>query len=42
MSYYTNFQIFGLIFGAVTWLRHLIIGENAPLRVVYDSINLLG
>ncbi|KAK4430369.1 protein PIN-LIKES 7 [Sesamum alatum] len=34
--------IFGLIFGAVTWLRNLIIGENAPFRVIDDSIKLLG
>ncbi|KAI3451351.1 hypothetical protein Pfo_008016 [Paulownia fortunei] len=34
--------IFGLVFGAVTWLRNLIIGENAPLRVMDDSIKLLG
>ncbi|KAK6150291.1 hypothetical protein DH2020_015223 [Rehmannia glutinosa] len=34
--------IFGLIFGAVAWLRNLIIGENAPLRVIDDSIKLLG
>lgn len=37
-----KFQILGLIFGAVTWFRNLIIGENAPLRVVHDSIELLG
>ncbi|XP_012844878.1 PREDICTED: uncharacterized protein LOC105964917 [Erythranthe guttata] len=34
--------IIGFIFGAVTWLRELIIGENAPLRVINDSIKLLG
>ncbi|KAL0396119.1 UNVERIFIED_CONTAM: protein PIN-LIKES 7 [Sesamum calycinum] len=34
--------IIGLIFGGVTWLRNLIIGENAPLRVIDDSIKLLG
>ncbi|KAG8383711.1 hypothetical protein BUALT_Bualt04G0042300 [Buddleja alternifolia] len=34
--------ILGLIFGAVTWLRNLLIGENAPLRVIDDSIKLLG
>ncbi|KAL7104132.1 hypothetical protein ACP275_08G225000 [Erythranthe tilingii] len=33
--------IFGLIIGAVSLLRNLIIGENAPLRVIYDSIELL-
>lgn len=35
-------QILGLIFGATTWLRNLIIGESAPLRVIQDSVKLLG
>ncbi|XP_047973964.1 protein PIN-LIKES 7-like [Salvia hispanica] len=34
--------IFGFIFGAVAWLGDILIGENAPLRVIYDSISLLG
>lgn len=34
--------ILGLIFGAITWLRNLIIGESAPLRVIQDSVKLLG
>ncbi|KAK4416908.1 protein PIN-LIKES 7 [Sesamum alatum] len=34
--------IIGLIFGAVSWLRNLVVGENAPLRVISDSIKLLG
>ncbi|KAL3838822.1 hypothetical protein ACJIZ3_023413 [Penstemon smallii] len=34
--------ILGLVFGSVTWLRDLIIGNNAPLRVIDDSIKLLG
>ncbi|KAL0379063.1 UNVERIFIED_CONTAM: protein PIN-LIKES 7 [Sesamum radiatum] len=34
--------IVGLIFGAVTWLRNLVVGENAPLRVINESIKLLG
>ncbi|GMY11064.1 protein PIN-LIKES 7-like [Fagus crenata] len=34
--------IVGLIFGAITWLRNLIIGNGAPLRVIQDSIQLLG
>lgn len=34
--------IVGFIFGAVTWLRHLVIGESAPLRVVQDAVKLLG
>lgn len=32
----------GFIFGAITWLRNLLIGDNAPLRVIQDSIKLLG
>ncbi|KAI4325400.1 hypothetical protein MLD38_030804 [Melastoma candidum] len=34
--------VLGFVFGAVTWLRHLIIGDNAPLRVLQESIKLLG
>ncbi|XP_059288501.1 protein PIN-LIKES 5-like [Lycium ferocissimum] len=34
--------IIGLIFGSVTWLKNLIIGSNAPLRVIQDSVKLLG
>lgn len=34
--------IFGFIFGAVTFLRKLIIGDTAPLHVIQDSITLLG
>ncbi|KAI3892291.1 hypothetical protein MKX03_030693 [Papaver bracteatum] len=34
--------VLGLIFGAVTWLKNLIIGDNAPLRVIQDSVTLLG
>ncbi|KAH6760001.1 Auxin efflux carrier family protein [Perilla frutescens var. hirtella] len=34
--------ILGFIFGAVSWLRNIIIGESAPLGVIYDSISLLG
>ncbi|KAJ0236620.1 Protein PIN-LIKES 7 [Hirschfeldia incana] len=29
--------ILGFVFGATNWLRNLIIGENAPLRVIQDS-----
>ncbi|KAG6392638.1 hypothetical protein SASPL_146862 [Salvia splendens] len=32
--------ILGFIFGAVAWLGDVIIGENAPLGVIYDSISL--
>ncbi|XP_071692995.1 protein PIN-LIKES 7-like [Rutidosis leptorrhynchoides] len=34
--------IAGFVFGAVPWLKNLIIGDNAPLRVIQDSITLLG
>ncbi|XP_044469796.1 protein PIN-LIKES 7-like [Mangifera indica] len=34
--------IIGFIFGAITWLRNLIIGDGAPLRVIQDSIKILG
>ncbi|KAK3221854.1 hypothetical protein Dsin_008879 [Dipteronia sinensis] len=34
--------ILGFIFGATVWLRNLLIGDAAPLRVVQDSIKLLG
>lgn len=37
-----KFQIVGFIFGAVTWLHNILIGETAPLRVIFDSISLLG
>ncbi|CAI9110415.1 OLC1v1010426C1 [Oldenlandia corymbosa var. corymbosa] len=31
-----------LVIGAVTPLRHLIVGEKAPLRVIDSSVSLLG
>jgi len=34
--------ILGFIFGATPWLKSLIIGASAPLRVIQDSIKLLG
>ncbi|KAL5752286.1 hypothetical protein ACOSP7_022471 [Xanthoceras sorbifolium] len=34
--------IVGFIFGATVWLRNLIIGDGAPLRVIQDSIKILG
>uniref|UniRef100_A0A7N0UGK5 Uncharacterized protein n=2 Tax=Kalanchoe fedtschenkoi TaxID=63787 RepID=A0A7N0UGK5_KALFE len=34
--------IAGLIFGGVKWLKNLIIGDDAPLRVIQGSIELLG
>lgn len=34
--------IVGFIFGAVTWLHNILIGDTAPLRVIFDSISLLG
>ncbi|XP_059623350.1 protein PIN-LIKES 7-like [Cornus florida] len=35
-------SIVGFIFGATPWLRNLIIGDTAPLRVIQDSVKLLG
>ena len=35
-------QIVGLVFGATPWLKNLVIGDNAPLRVIQDSVTLLG
>ncbi|KAK4733302.1 hypothetical protein R3W88_007563 [Solanum pinnatisectum] len=34
--------ILGLIIGSITWLKNLIIGSNAPLRVIQDTVKLLG
>ncbi|XP_058180591.1 protein PIN-LIKES 7 [Rhododendron vialii] len=34
--------IVGFFFGAIPWLKNLIIGDTAPLRVIQDSIKLLG
>ncbi|KAG2695106.1 hypothetical protein I3760_07G000900 [Carya illinoinensis] len=34
--------ILGLVFGAISWLKNLMVGDNAPLRVIQDSIQLLG
>ncbi|CAH2051435.1 unnamed protein product [Thlaspi arvense] len=34
--------IIGFIFGAVEWLRNLIIGDAAPLRIVQATAKLLG
>ncbi|XP_023767393.1 protein PIN-LIKES 7 [Lactuca sativa] len=35
-------SIVGLIFGATPWLKKLVIGDDAPLRVIQDSVTLLG
>uniref|UniRef100_A0A7N0UIN0 Protein PIN-LIKES 7-like n=1 Tax=Kalanchoe fedtschenkoi TaxID=63787 RepID=A0A7N0UIN0_KALFE len=32
----------GLAFGAVGWLKNLLVGDEAPLRVIQSSIELLG
>lgn len=34
--------IIGFLFGSVTWLKGLVIGDAAPFRVIQDSIQLLG
>ncbi|KAE9614569.1 putative membrane transport protein [Lupinus albus] len=35
-------QFFGFLFGGVKSLRNLIIGQDAPLKVIQDTIQLLG
>lgn len=35
-------SILGFLFGATPWLKKLVIGDNAPLRVIQDSVQLLG
>lgn len=35
-------SIGGLVFGATPWLKNLVIGDDAPLRVIQDSVTLLG
>ncbi|KAK7386560.1 hypothetical protein VNO78_26893 [Psophocarpus tetragonolobus] len=42
MSPPTIATILGFLFGGVNWLRNLIIGQDAPLRVIQDSIRLMG
>ncbi|KAM3285600.1 protein PIN-LIKES 7 [Capsicum chacoense] len=32
----------GFLFGSVTWLKNLVIGDAAPFRVIQDSVKLLG
>ncbi|KAK4368228.1 hypothetical protein RND71_012020 [Anisodus tanguticus] len=34
--------IVGFLFGSVTWLKNLVIGDAAPLRVIQHSVKLLG
>lgn len=34
--------ILGFLFGTIPWLKYLMIGEEAPLRVLQDSAELLG
>lgn len=34
--------IVGFFVGAIPWLKNLMIGDTAPLRVIQDSIKLLG
>ncbi|CAK8561943.1 unnamed protein product [Lathyrus sativus] len=42
MSPPTIATFLGFLFGGVKWLRSLIIGQDAPLKVIQDSIQLLG
>ncbi|KAJ8567726.1 hypothetical protein K7X08_019934 [Anisodus acutangulus] len=37
-----NQTIVGFLFGSVTWLKNLVIGDAAPLRVIQHSVKLLG
>lgn len=32
----------GFVVGAIPWIKSLVIGESAPLRVIQDSIKMLG
>lgn len=34
--------IVGFFVGAIPWLKNFIVGDNAPLRVIQDSVKLLG
>ncbi|KAD7477331.1 hypothetical protein R6Q59_003356 [Mikania micrantha] len=34
--------ITGFVFGAAPWLKNLLIGDDAPFRVIQDSLKLLG
>ncbi|KAG0457388.1 hypothetical protein HPP92_022229 [Vanilla planifolia] len=34
--------ILGFVVGAIPWLKSLIVGESAPLRVIQDSLVMLG
>ncbi|XP_047318099.1 protein PIN-LIKES 7-like [Impatiens glandulifera] len=34
--------LIGFVFGSIPWLRDLLVGKDAPLRVIQDSIKLLG
>lgn len=34
--------IFGIVFGMIPWLKRLLIGDGAPLQLIYNSLNLLG
>ncbi|CAI8608897.1 unnamed protein product [Vicia faba] len=42
MSPPTIATFLGFLFGGVKWLRNLIIGQDAPLKVIQDSIQMLG
>ncbi|CAI9272200.1 unnamed protein product [Lactuca saligna] len=35
-------SILGMIFGATPWLKKLVMGVDSPLRVIQDSVTLLG
>ncbi|KAL1820302.1 hypothetical protein ACET3Z_015171 [Daucus carota] len=34
--------ILGFLFGTIPWLKYLVIGDEAPLRVIQDTVRVLG
>jgi hypothetical protein len=44
MRRYTTFldQLIGFVVGLVPWLKSLMIGDGAPLKVLQDSLQLMG
>jgi auxin efflux carrier family protein len=42
MQYALSSQILGFVVGAIPWLKSFIIGENAPLHVIQETLQLLG
>jgi hypothetical protein len=42
MVLFTSWQIIGFVVGLVPWLKSLLIGDGAPLKVIQDSLELMG